>query len=229
MASEYRVGIVPYRNRSGRVERIAYGQVLSHLLPGDLVICRRKATLARLAGELVGNLLEVDFGHEGNKDFISDLRKLFLHSELSDRLLEKRPKLFLDEVRRRNVKRFRRESKKMGDPAKGREFLGDATVYLDERLAFVRQCLRMDGGLMTVKDILAHARRLLSWKNGNAVRLSTIHGAKGLEAERVFILDHDLLPLQRRGQREWEARQENNLAYVALTRTKHTLFLVNSD
>lgn len=63
----------------------------------------------------------------------------------------------------------------------------------------------------------------------NAVKLSTIHGAKGLEADRVFILDYDLLPTDRESMQEWERQQEENLVYVALTRAKNTLFLVHSS
>lgn len=63
----------------------------------------------------------------------------------------------------------------------------------------------------------------------NTVLLSTIHSAKGLEANRVFILDYDLLPLVHENMNGWEVEQEYNLVYVAITRAKHTLFLVNSS
>ena len=48
--------------------------------------------------------------------------------------------------------------------------------------------------------------------------LSTVHKAKGLEANRVFIVRPDLLPLpQAHG---WQYIQELNLHYVAITRAK---------
>lgn len=53
--------------------------------------------------------------------------------------------------------------------------------------------------------------------------LSTIHKSKGREWERVFLLDADRLmpsPYARKG---WQRKQEENLAYVAITRAKHTL------
>lgn len=56
--------------------------------------------------------------------------------------------------------------------------------------------------------------------------LSTIHKAKGLEAERVFILKPDLMP-HPKAKRGWEIDQENNLRYVAITRSKRELYLVN--
>jgi len=51
----------------------------------------------------------------------------------------------------------------------------------------------------------------------NAVLLSTIHRAKGMEADRVFLLEPLLLP-HPRATRTWEKEQEENLRYIALTR-----------
>ena len=59
----------------------------------------------------------------------------------------------------------------------------------------------------------------------NVVKLTTIHGAKGLEAERVFHLRPDLIP-HSRAEKDWEREQEKNLEFVALTRAKKELFFV---
>jgi DNA helicase II / ATP-dependent DNA helicase PcrA len=57
----------------------------------------------------------------------------------------------------------------------------------------------------------------------DAVNFSTVHRAKGAEAERVFFLEaHGREPSQ-----EWEFQQANNLQYVALTRSKSELTLVS--
>jgi superfamily I DNA/RNA helicase len=58
---------------------------------------------------------------------------------------------------------------------------------------------------------------------------STVHKAKGLEADTVYILRPDQLPLIRANQQPWEVEQELNLKYVALTRSKDRLVIVNSD
>jgi DNA helicase II / ATP-dependent DNA helicase PcrA len=59
-----------------------------------------------------------------------------------------------------------------------------------------------------------------------AVELSTIHRAKGLEVDRVFIIRPDKLPLCWKGQLPWQAKQEQNLKYVAITRAKKELYWV---
>ena len=62
----------------------------------------------------------------------------------------------------------------------------------------------------------------------NAVKLMTVHAAKGLEFKYVFIagLEDGLFPHQRHGESENEDNEEERrLFYVALTRAKEKLFL----
>ncbi len=56
------------------------------------------------------------------------------------------------------------------------------------------------------------------------VTLSTVHKAKGLEAQEVFILEPHLIPWP--GSVGWEKVQEKNLEYVAYTRTQGTLTFI---
>ena len=71
-----------------------------------------------------------------------------------------------------------------------------------------------------LREVINH----LSGEAKNAVNLTTIHGAKGLEAFRVFHLRPELVPHSRAVQ-DWERTQERNLAFVALTRARSELFL----
>lgn len=58
-----------------------------------------------------------------------------------------------------------------------------------------------------------------------AVNLSTVHRAKGLEANTVWFIDQPL----RRPRQPWQAQQQRNLRYVALTRSRDTLCFVEPD
>jgi len=60
------------------------------------------------------------------------------------------------------------------------------------------------------------------------ITLSTCHWAKRLEGERIFILKPDDLPFTWRNQLDWQKEQEDNLLYVALTRSKSELFVVGT-
>jgi superfamily I DNA/RNA helicase len=59
---------------------------------------------------------------------------------------------------------------------------------------------------------------------GKGVTLSTVHKAKGLEAERAFILESALhQSFMHRAKQHWQKEQEKNILYVAVTRAKHEL------
>ena len=58
------------------------------------------------------------------------------------------------------------------------------------------------------------------------IQCSSVHGAKGMEAERVFIVDPELMPLPYA--KGWQFTQELNIRYVALTRSKRYLGFVQT-
>ena len=60
------------------------------------------------------------------------------------------------------------------------------------------------------------------------VNLCTCHRAKGLEAERIFILQPGDLPFSYSEIQSWQSQQEANLHYVALTRAKLALYIVGN-
>jgi len=60
------------------------------------------------------------------------------------------------------------------------------------------------------------------------VTFSSIHKAKGLESDRTFILEPSLMPSKYAVQ-EWQVQQERNCMYVAITRCKQELYVVNGS
>lgn len=62
------------------------------------------------------------------------------------------------------------------------------------------------------------------------VTLMTVHSAKGLEYENVFVigLDDGIFPSSRSFDSEEDMEEERRLAYVAITRAKKRLFLTNA-
>lgn len=76
----------------------------------------------------------------------------------------------------------------------------------------------------SVDDLYKEITKLFS-DNDAPITLSTIHRAKGLEAERIFIWHPEHMPMRWRDQLEWQLEQEKNLLYVALTRSKSELYI----
>lgn len=77
--------------------------------------------------------------------------------------------------------------------------------------------------LVTSQAIINRIENLFKENDRSGICLSTIHKAKGLEANNVFIICEDKLLLKRAMRTEWSAEQEHNLVYVAYTRAKHLL------
>lgn len=91
--------------------------------------------------------------------------------------------------------------------------------YADVLREFARQCANPF-------DIVKMIEHIFSDDTDGTV-FSSVHRAKGLEAETVYIIRPDQLPLVRKDQMDWEIAQEMNLKYVALTRSKNRLVFVN--
>ncbi len=81
-------------------------------------------------------------------------------------------------------------------------------------------------GTSTVKQIERNLSNLTDSNSGPI--LSTVHKAKGHEAETVLIVEFNRMP-SRFAKKKWMMNQEHNLIYVALTRAKRDLILHMQD
>ena len=85
-------------------------------------------------------------------------------------------------------------------------------------------------GMPTVQDLIDKIESVFVENNQKGVELSTIHKAKGLEADNVFIIPSSLPDILGNKSLPWEKETERNLKYVACTRAKKSLnFLDNRD
>jgi len=94
---------------------------------------------------------------------------------------------------------------------------GSAQALQDKAETIVQISLGADSITQLKKNI-----DMLFGDNSPAVVASTVHKAKGLEADRVVILRPDLMP-HPLAKKDWEMRQEINIIYVATTRAKNQL------
>jgi superfamily I DNA/RNA helicase len=80
----------------------------------------------------------------------------------------------------------------------------------------------LSDGLAETAELEARITELFAEVRSAAIMCSTVHRAKGLEAERVFVLTDTLYCNGKR-----HSEEESNIHYVALTRAKSTLVLVS--
>lgn len=83
-------------------------------------------------------------------------------------------------------------------------------------------------GLSTVDELVNKINLIFNGDENDAIQLSTVHKAKGLEADNVYILLSSLMP-SRMAKKDWEKKTEKNLIYVAITRAKKTLNYIKED
>jgi hypothetical protein len=82
-------------------------------------------------------------------------------------------------------------------------------------------------GINTADEIIDKIDEIFPKRDKKSgISLSTIHKAKGLEAENVFIACRSLMP-SKSAKKDWEIRQEYNLMYVAYTRAKNILGFID--
>ena len=81
-------------------------------------------------------------------------------------------------------------------------------------------------GCDTVYCVTNKLESLFSDNNLSGYIFSSVHKAKGLEADNVYILSPNKMPLVWKNQQAWEAEQEMNIKYVAVTRALKKLIWV---
>lgn len=83
-------------------------------------------------------------------------------------------------------------------------------------------------GLETTEELVDKIKVIFNGDDNDAIILSTVHKAKGMEAENIFILCPSLMP-SRLATKDWELKAEENLLYVAITRAKKSLNYIKED
>lgn len=199
------------------VQEIMEGEMRPHLQAGDVILSRRKAPMVRLCLELLKEGYNVTIkGDDVAKKMRGDVMELRVMNNWNDSTASFHSLL----------SRFK------GDKARGilsRPFTNTerALQQLDDRvncLQYFFEQLRPP----TFGDFILQLATAFDRKGAN-ILMMTIHKAKGLEWDRVLLLEHSKLPLTWNGQSDEQYTQEQNVLFVGLTRAKQKLFLVEPE
>lgn len=185
----------------GIVEDIKYDDFYDKVNEGDMVICRYNAPLIQPVFELLSRGIKAAIkGHDIGEGLITLIKKLKANS--------------VDDFYTKLDKWFNTEVKKADALGKNTELIHDKYEVLQ---VLSSDCDSVDCIIRKIQQIFSDDKQ--------AVTFSSIHRAKGLEAERVFILEYSNMP-SKYAEKEWELAQEANCQYVSLTRTKKELYFV---
>lgn len=96
-------------------------------------------------------------------------------------------------------------------------------------LDFLYESISREKEDLSLAECLVHRHIHIDTPGSTTVNLFTIHRAKGLESDRVFIVGYENLPINDDNLSQWQKEQEKNLLYVALTRARKALFVCYSS
>ncbi len=206
-------------NNDGREGQIKYDVPLEDIKDGDMVLCRNNAPLMQVY---------VDFIKKGKKCFIRGkdiglnlknmvkrtgievLNKSLQEDGVFVRLYDTLFDMINEVVSKYNVTYY--------------DAVESAAVA--NRLDMIKALEILSDDINTATELIEKINNIFSDRKSGGISLSTIHKAKGLEADNVYIACKHLMPSSR-AKKDWEIRQEYNLMYVAYTRAKNILGFID--
>lgn len=192
----------------------------SSLRSGDMVLCRSKAPLLKVYTKLLRKGIQC---HIKGQDIGTNLKKLIEEVDIE----ELNTNLKSDGVFVRLYDNLFEIRNKLME-SKGLDYQ-DATLtnYITNRYDMIKALTVLAENYTTKTELLSHIDEIFD-ETREGVILSTIHKAKGLEADNVYILCNSSMPSSL-AKKEWEKNAEQNLIYVAYTRAKKKLGFISEE
>jgi superfamily I DNA/RNA helicase len=209
----------------GKVLECSVTTMKGSIEPGDFVLSRTRAPLSSICIELIisGTPAKII-----GRDLGSDVKKL-IKSFKAKTLLQVKQSAYEWEKAR-----LERLNKRIKDADVLARKIEDVS---DQRRLITSLCDSTDGD--SVEDLLLLVDDLFDDKADTKefVRVSTVHGAKGLEANSAYVIDNTFrrkLYNKESGEVEGygeyrEGDEEENIRYVAITRAKKQLLYLGRD
>lgn len=184
---------------------VRHGGWVKEATDGDFVLCRNNAPLIRAWLTLVkrGQCCHI-LGKEFGDNLISLIDGVSSVTELDGVLLA-----MLATLRRKGYQHPER---------------CEPYVQLEEKITVILDLYDYFGSLAVVRDRIYDI--FVENTDNSGVTLSTIHKSKGLEADRVFILEPNLIP-SRFATTEQDFYAEKCLLFVAITRARKELIYID--
>jgi superfamily I DNA/RNA helicase len=191
----------------GAVEAGTEARLFAEAQVGDFVLSRVNAPLGRIALRFLreGKRVRIE-GREIGKGLVSLVRRM--KADTIPDLIQG-----LEAWQEREVAKLAVSTRKQAAQQR-MEFVADQVETIEA----------LSDGLAEVSELVARIEALFEGNQGPAIVCSSVHKAKGLEADRVWLLAHTLYCNGKR-----QNQEEKNIHYVAVTRAKRTLVLVQKD
>ncbi len=198
----------------GRISECAFEAVPHHAAPGDFVLSRANAPLVGMCFQLLraGIPAKIE-GRDIGKSLLEVVKRLRRRGQNFDSIEDISKRLEIYEEAESD--RILREA---GTALHAAEV---AIATLNDKCQTLRAIIK---GISAPSELEQKLETLFADTKGakNLVVCSSVHKAKGLETDTVFVMKDTLYP-----QKSNDAIEEKNIEYVAVTRAKSTLVWVN--
>ena len=212
----------------GSIKTINKKDIFKYIKPGDMIISRKNKWFGDIVLELAKKNIPV---YIGNKDMVDTIDKK------TNADLYKTVSLLINSVNKEITNYYNNLHEKMKELEEENsteielETIDtnskiDALIVLKELAESFNDTNKKDMSTLAFKLYL---KKVLNTNyDRDAVKISSVHKAKGLEAKNVFVLNEGKVcysPLNSKEQNQ----QEKNLSYISYTRSKENLYLVREE
>ncbi|MCS7062516.1 MAG: UvrD-helicase domain-containing protein [Methylacidiphilales bacterium] len=206
LAQRFNPRIQPARHDSGPLRSTTANNYKPH--PGDLIICRQNQPLVELALDLLKQKIPCQIR---GKDLLSHLKST-IRSTAPDPYSPIAHLHRIDQWTQIHLQALQDMPQQKQD-------------FLDKINCIKTLVSTANATSLSLLELFLDSMFADHKKNNHTIWLSTIHRAKGLEANSVVLLPPKSLI---KPSTQTEALQERNLNYIAATRAKHSLLLLDN-
>lgn len=199
----------------GEVETIAFDDIIGEAKPGDLIICRSNAPLVKLCFKFLAEGIGAKIrGRDIGKNLVNLINNISNKGSMPFEMFDSACNEFFGNIVDELLLKGYDEN--------------DQEVILERDKQDAIMSIKQYSKAESVSDMIEYIEeKLFAEGDDNVIWLSSIHRAKGLEADRVFIVNWHKMPLKVK--EDWQIIQEKNLQYIAVTRAKKELYFLEPD
>lgn len=230
---EYDIPIQPCSTaKDGTIKKIDYDKICNHLKEGDCILSRKNSDLCRVALLLLDNDFSIYIRDES---LVNKLIKKISSFKNQVKSLEELPEL-LEDITSEYEKQLEEQMEKIMSAEDTQ--ITEVVKYSDNNVDLL-DCVKVlldkyidenennKVRLKSFESFINYVRqRLCTTQTKNSIQCVSIHQAKGKEYDRVFILNNNKI-FNELARSDDQRQQEKNLAYIAMTRSKDSIYLVS--
>ena len=224
---EFNIPIQPRPNApKGTIKTIEKKDIKKYIKPGDMVISRKNKWFSDVVITLATSGIPI---YIEDKEMVESLLKTIKDSKTTtlgglkiklEKIISDASKS-LEKIAQTQTNSNEDETQKVQDFSLTNSRIDNINFILDILKSYQKEF--PNASVINFSNYVSKILNIIP--NKDCVRICSVHKAKGLEAENVFVLNEAKVCTDFRNSIE-QQEQEKNLSYISITRAKDTLYLV---